>query len=162
MLLKVIALGNIPEEEGEESNSFSMTLGSFQHLTNRLSKATSLPLILFQVPRTDFHLRGPGPGWESEGPCSGWPPCTGAFVQQQVCVFQPVPRPGGEPQLAAPSGPGPQPLRSHHHHGSQVPRTQPALRLHKPGTRSLGPRPRGTAAAGPITMQTLGRAAPPQ
>ena len=80
-----------------------------------------------KVPRLQF----PQALAKRRGSLRGPLPCLGAFVQHPVWVLLPVPRPGwrGRSQLVVPSGPGYQTLPSHHHWGSQVPRTQLALRL---------------------------------
>ena len=51
-----------------------------------------------KVPRFNFHPLSPGP--EGGGPCTGWLPCLGAFVQHPVWVPPPVPRRSEEADIS--------------------------------------------------------------
>ena len=89
-----------------------------------------------KVQRLNFYPLRSRPWLRGGGPCMGWLPCLGAFVQHPVWVLPPVPRPGwgSRSQLAAGMT-----LPSHHHSGSRAPRTQLALRLLRLRKMGAGP-----------------------
>ena len=84
--------------------------------------------IITKIWKQSTCLRSRSRPWlRGTGPCAGWLACLGVFVQHAGWVLSLVPRPGGEVDLSW-QCPGLQTLPSRHHWGSQVPRTQPALR----------------------------------